>query len=68
MILRSIRVSGWRCFADAIEVGPFQEGLNVIHAPNATGKSTLFEAMRRGLLDGHRVTGKRSGGPAALGP
>jgi DNA repair exonuclease SbcCD ATPase subunit len=39
-------------------VGPFQEGLNVIHAPNATGKSTLFEAMRRGFLDGHRVGGK----------
>ncbi len=58
MILRSIRVSGWRCFADAITVGPFQEGLNVIYAPNATGKSTLFEAMRRGLLDGHRVGGK----------
>jgi DNA repair exonuclease SbcCD ATPase subunit len=51
-------VSGWRCFGDAIAVGPFQEGLNVIHAPNATGKSTLFEAMRRGLLDGHRVGGK----------
>ncbi len=58
MILRSIRVSGWRCFADAVTVGPFQEGLNVIYAPNATGKSTLFEAMRRGLLDGHRVGGK----------
>jgi DNA repair exonuclease SbcCD ATPase subunit len=58
MILRSIRASGWRCFADDISVGPFQEGLNVIYAPNATGKSTLFEAMRRGLLDGHRVGGK----------
>jgi len=58
VILRSIRVSGWRCFADVITVGPFQEGLNVIHAPNATGKSTLFEAIRRGLLDGHRVGGK----------
>ena len=51
-------MSGWRCFADAIAVGPFEEGLNVIYAPNATGKSTLFEAMRRGLLDGHRVGGK----------
>lgn len=58
MILRSLRVSGWRCFADTIAVGPFEEGLNVIYAPNATGKSTLFEAMRRGLLDGHRVGGK----------
>jgi DNA repair exonuclease SbcCD ATPase subunit len=58
VILRSIRVSGWRCFADEISVGPFQEGLNVIYAPNASGKSTLFEAMRRGLLDVHRVGGK----------
>ena len=58
MILRSLRVSGWRCFVDTVEVGPFAEGLNVIHAPNATGKSTLFEAMLRGLLDGHRVGGE----------
>ena len=58
MILRAIRVQGWRCFADPVEVGPFADGLNVLHAPNATGKSTLFEAMLRGLLDVHHVTGK----------
>lgn len=58
MILRAIRVQGWRCFADPVEVGPFDDGLNVIYAPNATGKSTLFEALLRGLLDGHRVTGR----------
>lgn len=58
MILRAIHVQGWKCFADPIEVGPFADGLNVLHAPNATGKSTLFEAMQRGLLDGHRVTGR----------
>lgn len=58
MILRTIRVENWRCFLEPIEVGPFGEHLNVLHAPNATGKSTLFEAMCRGLLDGHRVTGK----------
>jgi DNA repair exonuclease SbcCD ATPase subunit len=58
MILRAIRVQGWRCFADLVEVGPFAEGLNVLHAENATGKSTLFEAMLRGLLDGHRVSGR----------
>lgn len=58
MILRGIRVQGWKCFADPIEVGPFSEGLNILHAPNATGKSSLFEAMLRGLLDGHRVTGR----------
>ena len=57
MILRAIAVSGWRCFLEEITVGPFTEGLNVIHAPNGTGKSTLFEAMQRGLLDAHGVTG-----------
>ena len=58
MILRSIRIAGWRCFIDPTEVGPFEDGLNVIYAPNATGKSTLFEALRRGMLDGHRVSGR----------
>ncbi len=58
MIVRSIRVADWRCFLNALEVGPFGDGLNIIHAPNATGKSTLFEAFRRALLDGHKVTGK----------
>ncbi|MBI4284912.1 MAG: hypothetical protein HY670_03295, partial [Chloroflexi bacterium] len=39
-------------------VGPFDERLNIIFAPNATGKSSLFEALRRALLDVHRVSGR----------
>lgn len=58
MIIRSIKAAGWRCFLDEIAVGPFDEALNIIHAPNGTGKSSLFEAMRRVLLDGHRVSGR----------
>ncbi|MEW6664970.1 MAG: AAA family ATPase [Thermodesulfobacteriota bacterium] len=58
MILRSIRVADWRCFLDQVELGPLDEGLNIIHGPNGLGKSTLFEALRRALLDGHRVTGR----------
>lgn len=58
MILRSIHIAGWRCFVEPVEVSPFQEGLNVLYAPNATGKSTLFEALLRGLLDWHRVGGQ----------
>jgi energy-coupling factor transporter ATP-binding protein EcfA2 len=58
VILRSLRVANWRCFLDEIGVGPFEEGLNILHAPNGFGKSTLFEAFRRALLDGHRVTGR----------
>lgn len=57
MILKRIIVSNWRNLLDEVEVGPFSEGLNVIHAPNGTGKSSLFEAMRRGLFDAHHVSG-----------
>ena len=57
MILKRIKVSNWRSLLGEVEVGPFSDGLNVIHAPNGTGKSSLFEAMRRGLFDAHHVTG-----------
>jgi len=57
MILKSIHLGGWRCFANPIEVGPFGERINVIHAPNAVGKSTIFDALLRGMFDGHRVSG-----------
>jgi DNA repair exonuclease SbcCD ATPase subunit len=39
-------------------IGPFQDGLNVVHAPNGSGKSSLFEALRRGLMDRHNVKGE----------
>lgn len=58
MIIHAIQLENWRCFIEPISVGPFDEGLNVLYAPNATGKSTLFEALRRALLDGHRVSGQ----------
>jgi len=58
VILRSLRVEGWRCFAGAVETGPLEEGIHVVHAPNGTGKSTLFEALRRALFDRHRVGGE----------
>lgn len=58
MILRSIRVEGWRCFAEPIPVGPLSDGLNVIYGPNGIGKSTLMMALVRGLLDNHNVGGE----------
>ena len=57
MILRSLGVEGWRCFAAAVEVGPFTDGLNIIHGPNGIGKSTLMTALARGLFDSHGVGG-----------
>lgn len=58
MILRSITVQGWRCFLSPVTVGPFDPTLNILFAPNACGKTTLFEALRRALLDNHKVGGK----------
>ncbi|MFO7965571.1 MAG: AAA family ATPase [Desulfobacterales bacterium] len=61
MILQSIALSGWRCFLDEITVGPFSDRLNVISGPNGIGKSTLFEALRRVLMDSYSVTGQDIG-------
>jgi exonuclease SbcC len=57
MILRTIHVEGWRCFAAAVEVGPLGDGLNVIHGRNGIGKSSLMMALARGLFDNHNVGG-----------
>lgn len=58
MILRSIQLEGFKCFASPVRVAGFSERLNVLHAPNGTGKSTLFDALSRALFDDHRVSGK----------
>ena len=58
MILHSLRVTHWRSLLNPVELGPFSERLNVIHAPNGTGKSSLFEALRRALFDLHHVSGE----------
>lgn len=60
MRVRSIAVSGWRCFAEPVHIGPFGDRINLIHAPNGTGKSTLFDALRRALFDGHRAGGRET--------
>lgn len=58
MILHSIRLEHWRSLLGPVEVGPFVERINIVHAPNGIGKSSLFEAMRRTLFDAHNVTGR----------
>ncbi|MBN1588519.1 MAG: hypothetical protein JW888_03300, partial [Pirellulales bacterium] len=58
MILRTLKVEGWQCFANPLNLGPLSERINVVHGPNGTGKSTLLWAMIRGLMDNHALGGR----------
>jgi DNA repair exonuclease SbcCD ATPase subunit len=58
MLLRSIKLEGWRCFANAVNVGEFGDGLNIIHGPNGVGKSTLMMALVRAMFDNHHSAGQ----------
>lgn len=58
MIIRSITVSSWRCFLGQLSIGPFDDRLNIVFAPNGTGKTTIFEALRRAFLDAHKSSGR----------
>ena len=58
MIVKSIGVCYWRNILHDFNIGPFSESLNVVYAPNGSGKSSLFEALRRGLIDRHNVKGE----------
>ncbi|MFH1531459.1 MAG: AAA family ATPase [Pseudomonadota bacterium] len=58
MILRRLRVKGWKCFGDLFELGPFSEGITLVSGPNGSGKSSLFWALARGLFDRHGTGGR----------
>ena len=71
MILRRIQVEGFKCFANPVEVGPFDERLNILFGPNGKGKSTLLAGMTRGLMDTYNLGGaeaqrQQAGGQARL--
>jgi len=57
MLLRRLEVRGVRCFDQRVTLGPFVDGLNMIHGPNESGKSTLMEAMARAVFDRYSVGG-----------
>lgn len=59
MLLRSIRLSHWRSILGELSLGPFSEGITIVHAPNGTGKSSLLEALRMALLENHNTKGAR---------
>jgi len=39
---------------NAAAVGPFEPGINIVHAPNGTGKTTLFRAVSLATIEAHR--------------
>ncbi len=53
MILERLKVSNWRNLRKPVELKGLSKGINIIHAPNGTGKSSLFEALRSGIFDAH---------------
>ena len=55
MIIRKLEVAGWRCFANPFVLAEFDEGVNIIHGPNSSGKSSLMSALVRGMFDTHRT-------------
>ncbi|REJ86242.1 MAG: hypothetical protein DWQ36_09800 [Acidobacteria bacterium] len=55
MILEEVRLRNWRGVRgeDGERAARFQPGLNLLVGPNESGKSSLLEAVLRGLLDRH---------------
>lgn len=52
MILREISLQNWRSF-EGKHTFSFNEGLNILVGENEAGKSTVLEALWRGLFDRH---------------
>ena len=53
MILHALELTHVGCFRDTVRLGPFAPGLNILAAPNESGKSTALHAASRGLFDRH---------------
>lgn len=58
MILHAIELSYVGPFREAVRLGPFGTGLNLLCAPNEAGKSTSLRATARALFDKHTTKGE----------
>lgn len=58
MILHAIELTYVGPFRGSVRIGPFARGLNVLAAPNETGKSTSIRATARALFDKHTTKGE----------
>ena len=57
MILHALELTYVGRFRDTVRLGPFAPGLNVLAAPNESGKSTAIRAAARALFDRHTTKG-----------
>ncbi len=53
MILHALELTHVGRFRESVRLGPFAPGLNVLAAPNESGKSTALHAAARALFDRH---------------
>lgn len=51
MYIKSITISGFKSYRDAITVGPYSSGHNVVVGRNRSGKSNFFDAVLFNLLE-----------------
>lgn len=54
MKLQRIRVEQFRQFRNSVELGNLQPGINLVHGPNESGKSTLVRAIRAAFFERYR--------------
>ena len=54
MKLQRLRVEQFRQFRQGFELGNLQPGINLIHGPNESGKSTLVRAIRAAFFERYR--------------
>ncbi|SFR76996.1 DNA repair exonuclease SbcCD ATPase subunit [Marinobacter daqiaonensis] len=54
MKLQQLRLEQIRQFRDPLLLGDLQPGINLIHGPNESGKSTLVRAIRAAFFERHR--------------
>jgi exonuclease SbcC len=67
MILHRIELTHVGPFRETVSLGPFSPGLNVLSAPNETGKSTALMAAARALFDKHTTKGEELKGLQPVG-
>ncbi|MQM38544.1 hypothetical protein KBTX_02555 [wastewater metagenome] len=58
MEIRHLRIENFRHLVAPLEIGPLEDGLNVLGGDNEAGKSTVLQALRVALFDRHGLSGR----------